>query len=207
MNRDRIESVQQRTQRYWYEDGLTEAATGCLFVLVGLLFFVEASAPPGSLLASFSAIGLPVLLVLGFWIGKHAVAFLKERLTYPRTGYVAYRRTPVSRRALTGIVAVVVAALAVQLLRVSQTPVNWIPTLDGVVIGIFLLYMGYKLGLVRFYALAVVSALIGLSAALGGLDETMGSAAYFAGMGVALLVSGGLTLWSYLSQTQPPAEG
>lgn len=29
MSRDEIDRVQQRTRRYWYEDGLTEIAAGC----------------------------------------------------------------------------------------------------------------------------------------------------------------------------------
>lgn len=205
--RREIDRVQQRTWRYWYEDGVVEIAAGGIFLLLGLLFLVEGIAPAGSLPASFSAIGLPVVLIGGMWLAGRIVAAVKARLTYPRTGYVAYSQPARARRLATGIVAVVVGALVAGLLTRAPATLAWVPLLQGLIVGAALLYFGQRIGLTRFFVLALVSALAGVAASLAGLGESLGDAAYFGAMGVALLVSGGLTLRTYLSRTQPPAEG
>ena len=63
-----IKRAMARARGYWYEDGISEAVTGVLLLLIGGLFFIEAVSPPESLPQSFSAIGLPILLISGFFI-------------------------------------------------------------------------------------------------------------------------------------------
>lgn len=202
-----IDHAIRRTRRYWYEDGIIEIALGCIFLAIGLLFFVDAATPLGPSAAGFSAIGLPIVVIGGSWIARRAVAAAKARLIYPRTGYVAYRRPPRSRRLATGIVAGAIAALVVGLFRAAPASPGWIPLVQGLLIGGgFLLYVAYRLGLTRFHVLALVSVVAGGAAALGGLGDILGSGAYFGAMGVALIVSGALTLRRYLRQTQPLAE-
>jgi len=77
---------------------------------------------------------------------------------------------------------------------------------QGLILGAGLLYIGRRLGLTRFYALAFLSALIGVVVALNGFDDALGSAAYFGEMGFILTASGLFTLRVYLGQTQPPVE-
>lgn len=52
---------------------------------------------------------------------------------------------------------------------------------------------------------ALISVLAGAAASLSGLENLPGRGAHLSAMGVALLVSGGLTLRNYFRQTQPPA--
>lgn len=205
MERD-VDRVQQRARRYWADDGLAEIAAGCIFVLVGLLFFVEASAVPGSPLARISAFGLPILLIAGMAVARWLVRTAKAHLTYPRTGFVAYRRPSAGRRLLTGVAAGVMGVLAASILRWWPNSLAWTPTLTALPVSLFLLYIGHTLGLARFHLLAILSALAGVVAALGGLADTLGSAVYFSSMGTLFVASGGITLRSYLSRTQPPAE-
>jgi hypothetical protein len=66
-----VDDVTLRAQRYWMEDGLVEITIGLLFVLLA-----------GGILTA----GLSVLGAVGlFWGLKKA----KERITFPRCGYVA----------------------------------------------------------------------------------------------------------------------
>ena len=201
-----IDMVVQRTYRYWYEDGLTEIGTGCLFILIGLLFLVESILPVNSPLQGISAFGLPVLVIGGMWVGRYVLRALKSRLTYPRTGYVAYRRQSSGRRWSAFLVAGGIGALVAVLFIATPASLAWIPLLDGVAIAIVLLFLGYKVGLIRFYILAAISALAGAALSLSGIDDTAGTAAYFAGMGVALVASGVFALRTYLAETQPPVE-
>ena len=206
-----IDKVIQRTHRYWYEDGLAEIATGWMFVLCGLLSFVMDSIPPGLPLASVLAVGFTILVLTfgGLAVGR-AVKAVKNRVTYPRTGYVSYRRPESNRRRRIAVAGVGIAlGVLGTVLSIAGAP-TWLvsmPMVQGLIIGAVLLYLGHRLGIARFYVLAFLSALIGVMVALNGFDDALGSAAYFGQMGLVQTASGLFTLRTYLSQAQPPVEG
>lgn len=83
---------------------------------------------------------------------------------------------------------------------------NWIPALQGLAFGFMWLWLAYRIGLVRYYLLGVLSTAAGLAIALMGLNEVAGSAVYFGVQSVAMLVSGAWALRNYLRQTRPPLE-
>jgi hypothetical protein len=204
-----IDKVIQRTHRYWYEDGLNEIATGCMFVLCGLFLFMMYSVPLGSLLAPVLAVGFVILVAFGGLAISRAVKAVKNRVTYPRTGYVSYRRPESNRRRrlILGGLGIALSMLCIVLSKVHA--LAWLvsmPMVEGFIVGGIVLYLGYKLGLARFYVLAFLSALVGVIVALNGFDDALGSAAYFGEMGLVLTASGLFTLRTYLSQTQPPVE-
>ena len=205
-----IDRVVQRTYRYWYEDGLWEIATGCMIAVCGLLLFGVDSIPPGSPLASVLAVGFTILVLTFGWLAVgRAVKAVKDRVTYLRTGYVSYRRPEGNRRRwLIGVGggAALLGGLFGVLSIVYAPALVVISIVEGLIIGASFLYMGYRLGLARFYILAFLSALIGVVTALSGLDGLIVLAAYFGEMGLVLTASGLFTLRAYLSQTQPPVE-
>jgi hypothetical protein len=67
-------------------------------------------------------------------------------------------------------------------------------------------FIGYRVRVVRYYFVAVASALIGLVGAFAGLGVSAGSAIYFFGIGAAFTVSGVWALVTYLHRNPPPAE-
>ncbi len=196
-----LEKAVQRPRQYWFEDGLTEMATGVVLGAVGLLFAAEARAPAGSPLASVSALGLPALVLLAAVVGRRLVTTLKERITYPRSGYVRFRPAPRHRPWLAAGIAVALGAMVLMVFRGAPLSLRWIPLLDGVVIGAFLAFLGYRMGVGRFHLLAVISLAAGGFAGARFTDETAGTAAYFAAMGLALAISGAIALRRYLAKT------
>jgi len=210
MMTNEIDKVIQRTHRYWYEDGLAEIAAGGMFVACGLFLLMMYSVPPGSLLAPVLAVAFIILVAFGGLPVSRAVKAVKNRVTYPRTGYVSYRRPESNRRRriIAASLGIGIGVLGI-VLSIADAP-TWLmsmPMVQGLIIGAALLYIGRRLGLTRFYALAFLSALIGVVVALNGFfDEALGSAAYFGEMGFVLTASGLFTLRAYLSQTQPPVE-
>jgi hypothetical protein len=209
MMKNDIDKVIQRTHRYWYEDGLAEIATGCMFILCGLFLLLMRSLRPGSPLACIVAVGFTGLVAFGGLAISKAVKAVKNRITYPRTGYVSYRRPEGNRRRriIAASLGVGFAVLGI-VLSIADAP-TWLmsmPMAQGLLMGAGLLYIGHRLGLARFYVLASLSALVGVLASLGGLGDALGSAAHFGTMGVAQTVSGLFTLRAYLSQPQPPME-
>jgi hypothetical protein len=209
MMKNEMDKVIQRTYRYGYEDGLWEIATGCMIVVCGLLLLVVDSVPPGAPLASVLAVGFTILVQFFGWLAVgRAVKALKTRITYPRTGYVSYRRPEGTRRRWLIVAGGggAFGALFGVLLAVHAPALVVISIVEGLFIGASLLYLGYRLGLARFYVLAFLSASIGVVTALSGLDGLIVLAAYFGEMGLVLTASGLFTLRAYLSQTQPPVE-
>jgi len=202
-----LANAERRAYHHFYEDGLAEIVAGIIFALLGLLFVLEASAPPGSALAGISALGLPLIVIGGIYFGRYLVRRLKERITYPRTGYATFRRASKGRRPwVAGVVAAGMGALIAMLFARAPASLAWIPALDGIIIGAFLAFTAWRIDVPRFYGLAAFSALLGATITLRGVDETLGSALYFGGMGTALILVGGWVLAAYLRHTTPVGE-
>ena len=198
-----IDSRMRRTWRYWYEDGLVEMGTGGLFVVAGMFCLLQAWLPPGSGKEVLWTFGLPLIL-LGGWVAGRLVQAVKERLTYPRTGYVGYWRERGRRAASRLLVGAALGALVGAILAVAPGATSWMPALQGILVGGASLHLGHRLELARFYAVAIVSTLVGAVLSLAGLADMRSNAVYFATLGVALVASGGLALRAYLEHTRPP---
>lgn len=208
VDRERMDETIKRVKRYWYDDGVTEFGAGVIFLAIGLLFAFEARQPEGTALAAVSAFGLPILVIGGGLLVGRGVKAVKERLTYPRTGYVAYRKQGARRRGLAmglavGIAVGVVVGLAYAHDSLGGSSYRWIPVFDGIVIGAFLLYMAHSFEISRFYVLTALSFAVGGWAGWYSADETVGSSLYFGLMGVALVLSGAWALRRYLVHTEP----
>ncbi len=200
-----IESTIQRTKRYWYDDGLSEMGAGAVFLAICLLFAFESRMPDGSPLRAISAFGLPVIVIAGGWLVGRAVRAAKERISFPRTGYVAYRKPPVRRRAIAmGVAFGIAVGLVAALAYLGPLSTRWIPFLDGLIIGSFMLYVAFGLGIPRFYAQGVASVLFGAGAVRYTTDVTLGTALYFGATALVLLLSGLAVLKRYMSHTEPP---
>jgi hypothetical protein len=195
-----IDRAMQRTWRYWYEDGLAEMAVGGVFLAIGLLFLLEALLGSGAL-PSLSALGVPVIVLGGGFLAQRALATLKERLVYPRTGFVAYRRRSGRRGAAAGIGGGLVGALVAFLLIAAPASLAWIPLLQGLMVAGVWLWLGYRLDLPRFLGLGLASGLTGAAASLVGLGEVLGSGIYFTMHGLAMIATGLAGLAIYLKRT------
>lgn len=200
-----IGRAMRRPWQYWYQDGLGEMAMGATFAALGLEFLLESRLPPGPFLTLLSMFG-PLVAVLGAGLlAGRAVSAVKARLTYPRTGYVAYRKRTGSRLAARLALGLATGALVGTLAALPSLQA-WIPAIIGLIIGGVHFYLAQRLDLPRFYLLAAASAVLGTLVSLGGFGDLPGGAAYFVGIGLANALSGAVTLGVYLRSTQPLAE-
>jgi hypothetical protein len=194
----------QRTRQYWYVDGLAEIAFGGLCLFLGLYFFAKATLSSGSPIGLFLDIGF-VLLVVGYGVlAGRILKAVKMRLTYPRTGYVSYPRSKGKRRRTTFIIGIIIGALLGLTFVTAPASSNWIPAINGLLLGGAWLFVANKIGLPRFYALALLSALLGVGISIAGLGDMLGLAVYYLATSLIMLVFGGFTLYIYLRDTQPP---
>lgn len=203
-----LDSMQKRTRRYWYEDGLAELAAGSVISLLALLNLAIARfSPPWQ--ALLSAVVLPLVIIGGAVIARAWVQRLKERLTYPRTGLVIYPRPRPSRRFRAAGVALGVAvtvALLSNLLGAAQAE-RLLPAVTGLFTALLILLIGIQVGLVRFYFLAAWQTVIGLLGSWLALPQPFDLVLFFGGLGAGFLASGALTLIRYLRNNPLPPAG
>jgi hypothetical protein len=149
-----------------------------------------------------------VLIVIGGVFGlRWVVNRLKERLTYPRTGYVSYRPRPRSARIVAAGLAMIIAVLVIIIYNLSPVKFAWVPAFNGLVVAIGWGVAGYRVGLIRFFIMAAFSLGAGLSIAVTGLDNLPGLAIFYALLGIASLIAGVWALSRYLKSTRSVDEG
>jgi hypothetical protein len=201
-----IEKIEKRPIQYWYEDGLNEIAFGIIGLSLGVYFLIRTGIPEGSAWHVPWALAMIPLLLIGIPLSNRMVKALKQKLTYPRTGFVSYRR-PAGKKKRFSILGGVVGgttAIAYGLLRSDVFPagtaVAALPLVTGLIIAAAYLWIGMKTGVFRFFVTATLSALAGIAVALTGLAETAALGAYWGILGASHCISGSFVLVRYLRQ-------
>lgn len=205
--RSEIDTVIQRTQRYWYVDGLGEIAVGVMLLVFGLYYSLFGRVQDPTL-QMVVALGQPVVFLLLWWLGGKAVRSLKERLTYPRTGYVAMprKKKPLSRLIIAALTAAVVGGLVGLLQALSSGARMFIPVVVALMLALSVALIAHRFALRRFYVLAAYTALLGPLAVFLPISESQQNVFIFSLFGFGWIVSGAVTLARYLASTQPPSE-
>jgi hypothetical protein len=174
-----IESAMKRGRGYWFVDGFTEILAGILFILLGGITLLSGVIPQNSFFSQFISlaesavivkiVGL-ILAVLGLW-------WLKDRFTYPRTGFVREKGLPRSQWIVFLRNAVLIAVLPVLGLMIPlfivpavrgaifSMPV-WFPPVVGIFWGALCIVLGDWTALRRFQILGVIIMLTGILAGI-----------------------------------------
>ena len=202
-----IDKIEKRTVRSYYEDGLTEIALGLVFLLLGAYFYAEATLPPGSTVLTFvSSAGFLGIFAAAFLVNR-LLRFLKRRITYPRTGYVSFKKKeagPKRRFAAAAVAMVISAGLAV-LYGLSPSVRLLLPAVNGLLFAVAGLLVANRIGLVRFYILAAASAVIGVGLTAAGAGDAKGVSLFYLLFGAAVILTGAAALAIYLRRNPRPA--
>lgn len=206
--KDPIQDTIQRTQRYWYADGLNEIATGLVILLLAFSYWLLQRVDTGSGNGLIVGIVQPIVILGGFLLSNRLVRVFKERITYPRTGYVTYPRPKGKRRwkvaLITGATAGILAAIIS--LTANRLGDEILPVITGAVIAVAIVYFAARIHLIRLYVLAGFTFIAGIGTALSGVQGLNSSAMFFGLMGASWVVSGLWALWNYLRSTQPAKD-
>jgi peptidoglycan/LPS O-acetylase OafA/YrhL len=198
---EQIESLLNRPKAYYNIDGVGELAVGFMCLAGSLLHWLQANAPKDSVWH-----GMPAFIIyfgLMCSILHYGPKAIKKHITYPRTGFVEYRkRDTVWLPMILG--AAVAAALSVAFRR------HWNLATPGSLIGL-LFAASYAYGIARTvrWKLAVAGVLALGSVAVGVLANHSWGDAFlltFVLYGAVLSISGGISFWLYLRHTQAPAQ-
>ncbi|MCX6559133.1 MAG: hypothetical protein NTZ26_01335 [Candidatus Aminicenantes bacterium] len=203
---DDFKTIERRTIRHFYEDGLTELVIGAILFLWGGFFYLRPGRK-GEAGYSLSDTAFFLVIILAVLLATYLLRFLKRRITYPRAGYVSYpKKDRPGRQRLAAVSGGIIAALLSALTASSPSARAWYPAIDGFLIGIAFLVLAAKLGALRFHILAVVSAALGTGIAAAGIVYIRGVILYGALMGAALTLSGAVTLARFLHRNKPAGE-
>lgn len=223
---DQIEKLVQRPLLYNNVDGVVELSLGFMFLVTALLQWLPIQSPWWHRYAAFVDF---LLLITAIHYGVKAI---KTHITYPRTGFVEYRKRK------SAWVSVLVFSCSIALLATWGTRFaarsHW--DIDGSHLGMTTPVALIGLVIVVFYILhivravrwkwAVAAALVICSVAIamlpaGVVGEVGGGTSAIATLsersfgawlltitlyGAIFLISGGISFWLYLRHTQPAAE-
>lgn len=205
---DELKKSQQRAIQYFYSDGTFEFALGLLSLLLAVYFYLEAHVQ--GWLSTIVEASLVLVMISGAVLINRLIKRLKERLTWPRTGYVSYQRKKGVQRgwgfAIGLVIGGVVAMVTTVLVMTQDLKIAVMPLLSGLLFGILLVILGWRTSIPRFYLLALLSAVLGVALAYSRLENTVSLIAYYASITVVLLFTGTCVLRTFLRQNPIPKD-
>jgi MFS family permease len=203
-----IDKIEKRTVRSFYEDGLTEIALGLIFLLLGAYFYAEATLPPGStVLTVVSSAAFLAVFAAAFLVNR-LLRYLKRRITYPRTGYVTFKKKEAGpkRRLAAAAVAMVIGGGMAVLYGLSPSVRLLLPAVNGLLFAVAGLLVANRIGVGRFYVLAAASAAIGVGLTAAGAGDAKGVSLFYLLFGAAVILTGAAALAVYLRRNPRPAD-
>lgn len=206
---DPTQQARKRASQYWYRDGINEIAFGVLFLLLGGYFYLESLLPEGHMLRFLLESSLVLVIIGGGLLLNKLVKLAKERITYPRTGFVTYprRKAPAWLRAVLALAIAMMMAFIINGFVSSRMEVErWTPGLSGFLIGGALFYIGLRVATLRFLLLSLIGLAIGGGLSLTGAGSNHGLGIFYALLGLAVIFSGSCTLLIYLRSNPEPTE-
>lgn len=213
---DQVGNLLDRPRLYYNIDGLGELGGGVMCLGFALLLWVLMRSPADSVwhrISFFVFIGLALLI-------RYGTKAVKTRITYPRTGFVEYRRQWKIRAISAALSALTTVGLAIGFRR--HWDISALASLTGLVFAAAYGYhfargFGWKWVIVGGMAVAmfviaflhadVLSALGSESPAHPDRAKLLGTILLSLMVyGTMLLISGGISLWLYLRHTPIPAQ-
>jgi hypothetical protein len=206
MTTDPLQNAQKRAFRYWYVDGTMDFSLGGICLVLAAYFYIL-HLSSGTWLAKFLPVAFVFIFIGAFFLANRLVMAFKERVTFPRTGYISLARKPdISRKRrilyaiLAGTIAAAISISLVFFASENSIGFDWVSLFTGLVYGYVLAYLGFRLGVQRFFISAAVSLVVGTAFGFADIPESFGLFGFYSLLGFALLLLGGFALWQYLRE-------
>jgi len=201
------ENPLNRAYAHWIQDGLFEIGLGILFAGVGTLRAIIHFAGEKSAAYYWLSGGLLVFMIGCGWGFSRIGKSLKARITYPRTGYTAFK--PYSFNYKSILALFIFAGILGGMLGMLSTQPNqqkigiFVPIGQGIVGALIFTYAAQRVEVKRLYYLAAFSIGIGLVIGALGVGIVLGISFFYLSIGLALIVSGCVALVKFLHRHQP----
>jgi hypothetical protein len=195
-----LKQIERNVFRDYMRDGLVDILFGAYFSFIG--FSLSSGAVAAFIV--FPVILFPLLL-----------RRLKERFTYPRTGYVSLREGEPQAEPriilgsfVAGLLVLVAVLIAKEIIARPGQWYRWIPLFFGVWMAGTFVALALRVGLVRYYVDAGVALVAGPASALLPLPGKLANIAlFFAAWGAVVLAWGVIAFLRFLHAYPLPPEG
>ena len=199
------ENTLNRAYAHWLKDGLFEIGLGILFAGVGTLRAIIHFAGEKSAAYYWLTAGLLVFMIGVVWGSKRFGKALKERFTYPRTGFMAFKPYSFNYKSILAILALFIfAGILGGMLGMLSTQPNqqkigiFVPIGQGIVGALIFTYAAQRVEVKRLYYLAAFSIGIGLVIGALGVGVVLGVSFFYLSIGLAQIMSGCMALVQFL---------
>lgn len=199
-----------RAYAHWLNDGIFEIGFGILLAGVGTLRAIIHFAREKPATYYWLSAGL-LLFMIGFgWGSKRVGEALKARITYPRTGFMAFKPRTYNYKSilawlvlliLAGILGAMVGVLALQ--KDQKQAGLFVPITLGIVGALAFTFAAQRVEVKRYYYLAAISIGLGLAIGALGVGVVLGLSFFYLSIGLAMIVTGGLALAQFLRSHEP----
>ena len=169
-----IDTVVKRARGYWFVDGFIEIAAGVLFLLLAGIVLFHGYTPQDSFTSWFLSMAGEVVIakLFGILTAILVLWWLKDRFTYPRTGFVRGNRVTVAqvliiiRNVILFLLLPIFGLLLASMLIASESAVLssmpvWFPVGLGILWTVLFVLAGEWMGLRRFRLLGILILLAG----------------------------------------------
>lgn len=164
MSHPDLDDLARRPARYWLVDGLPELMLGLLWMLWGAAWLVGQALPRGAPWNLYWLVVPPVLAAAGLAITR-MTRRLKQHVTFPRTGYVAWKEPDRPWVFGAAIVAAATTLALVVLIARTQSIEASMPAVISVILSLSFLALGVRHRAPHFLALAAVTVALALAIA------------------------------------------
>ena len=199
-----------RAYAHWLKDGLFEIGLGILLTGVGTLRAIIHFAGEKSTAYYWLSGGLLLFMIGCGWGFSRIGKSLKARITYPRTGYTAFKPYSFNYKSILAILALFIfAGILGGMLGMLSTQPNqqkigiFVPIGQGIVGALIFTYAAQRVEVKRLYYLAAFSIGIGLVIGALGVGIVLGISFFYLSIGLALIVSGCVELVQFLRSHEP----
>jgi hypothetical protein len=201
--------IEQRVKRYWYVDGFGELVGGGGMCLILAIYFAAGEYfGAESFFGGILQASVVLVLLSGMVLVRRLIVAAKQRVTYPRTGYVEYSqpKNKVAASVLSAVVGVIMAVTFVFTVR-QFNKIDGMVAISGLVMGIVLFAKQvWTVRVKRFYILSAAAIIYGGVLAISGLSRGYNLGLFYALMSLSFAISGGLTLKKYLDENPLQTE-
>ena len=205
---NKIGQIMRKTYGYWWVDGITEIGMGLFFILLSGYNYLLATLPLSPTAEILMAVMEP-LFFLACWFGyARLVRWIKETITYRRTGYVAFQpksRKERSKRAMISAIlgfsmALLITYIGPEILKISAQ------LIIGSVMAAITLFLAFRNGINRLLIVGAAEFALGLWTSTLPFDPELLPVLLMGLIGAVWLLSGMCAFIAYIVRTKPKQE-
>lgn len=162
MTQPDFDEIARRPARYWHIDGFPELMVGLLWVVWGAAWLFGQALPHDWRWNAYWLIMPAVLACSGFLL-QRTTMWLKSRVTYPRTGYVAFKEPSAPVRAVVAAFVILAAVLlAYMVFTTDATLEQRMPAVFGVLLSLALIVIAVQQHTPHHFVLAAAALVLTL---------------------------------------------